>query len=90
MSKQVRLLIYGRVQGVFYRVSAKQQADILGIKGWVRNLPDGQVEVFAEGDESAVRKLITWCHLGPPGARVEKVTLTQMKTNEQHLNFVVR
>ncbi len=90
MSKQVQLLISGQVQGVFYRVSVKQQADMLGINGWVRNLSSGQVEVFAEGTEDALIKLSAWCRKGPLGAQVDKVTVTQMQTGEQHFDFVIK
>ncbi len=73
--KKVRahLLISGRVQGVFYRFSTKRMADKLGVKGWVRNLPDGRVEAVFEGDEEAVRRMISWCWVGPPGARVTDI-----------------
>lgn len=90
MRKQFQLLISGHVQGVFYRVSAKQQADMLAINGWVRNLSNGQVEVFAEGDEDALMKLTAWCRKGPPGAHVDDVTVTQIQTDERYFNFVIR
>ena len=90
MSKQVRLLITGRVQGVFFRTSAKKQADILGISGWVRNLPGGQVEVLAEGHAEAIKNLIAWCHKGPPSAYVEEVDITSMQSDQQHLAFMIR
>lgn len=65
--------ISGRVQGVFFRDSTREQAQRLGITGWVRNLPDGRVEALFEGDEAAVAALVRWCHQGPPGADVERV-----------------
>ena len=70
---RVRLLIEGRVQGVWFRDSTRQEARRLGLVGWVRNVPDGRVEVLAEGPEDTVRSLINWCHHGPPLARVSKV-----------------
>ena len=69
----VRLLISGRVQGVWYRASTKQQADDLGLTGWVRNCKSGQVEVIAEGADAAIDKLISWCRTGPSMARVTDV-----------------
>ena len=90
MSEQVRLLITGRVQGVFFRTSTRKQATILGINGWVRNLPGGQVEVLAKGEGEAVKNLIAWCHKGPPGAYVEEIKITSKQTDEQHIGFVIR
>jgi len=65
--------IYGKVQGVWFRAHTKDIADKLGIKGWVRNVPDGSVEAVFEGDDESVEKIIEWCHRGPPLARVERV-----------------
>lgn len=65
--------VSGRVQGVFYRASTKETADKLGIKGWVRNEPDGSVLIEAEGTRQQVEKLIAWCHQGPQLAYVEQV-----------------
>ena len=67
------LWVSGRVQGVWYRGSCAEQARALGISGWARNLPDGRVEIVAEGDPEAVDKLVEWCRHGPPGARVTAV-----------------
>ena len=66
--------VEGFVQGVFYRYSTQQKAQELGVSGWVRNLWDGNVECLLEGDRNKVEALIEWCHQGPRGARVEKVT----------------
>src|SRR5262249_10918359 len=65
--------IEGRVQGVGFRFSALDEARRLGVTGWVRNTADGDVELLAEGDEGCLRRLATWCHAGPPGARVTHV-----------------
>ena len=72
---QVKLIIAGRVQGVFYRHSTKEKARELGLGGWVKNLPDGSVEVQAKGAKDVVEKLIVWCRSGPPNARVENVSV---------------
>jgi len=64
------LWVRGRVQGVWYRGSCAEQAEALGVSGWARNLPDGRVEVVAEGDPDAVQQLVDWCWQGPPSARV--------------------
>jgi acylphosphatase len=71
---KARIRIEGVVQGVFYRYSTQQKAQELGVKGWVRNCWDGSVECLGEGERDKVEALIQWCHRGPPGARVEKVT----------------
>lgn len=71
--EQVRLRISGRVQGVYYRASTEAAARRLGLVGWVRNLPDGGVELLAEGRRDALEALVAWCHVGPPRARVDAV-----------------
>ena len=68
-----RIIVLGRVQGVYFRASAREKALALGITGTVRNLADGSVEVVACGKEEQVEELIAWCHEGPRGARVEEV-----------------
>ncbi|MBI1812439.1 acylphosphatase [Candidatus Peregrinibacteria bacterium] len=70
--------IIGSVQGVFFRARAKQVADELGIKGWIRNAEDGSVEIHAEGTEDALKKFEQWCHRGPPGAKVERVEVQEV------------
>jgi acylphosphatase len=70
--------ITGRVQGVFFRSSALKQAQILNLTGWVRNVSDGSVEVFAEGPEKDLQKMIVWCRKGPREARVEEVVVKEV------------
>jgi acylphosphatase len=70
-----RIRIFGTVQGVFFRAWTIQQAQLLGIKGWVRNRRDGTVEVEAWGEESAVDRLIECCGRGPANAHVERVAV---------------
>ncbi len=66
----VRCYVSGKVQGVFYRVNTREQAVRLGLRGYVRNLADGRVEVLACGETSAIEALVEWLHSGPPQARV--------------------
>jgi acylphosphatase len=68
-----RVLIAGRVQGVWFRESCREQAVALGVTGWVRNLSDGRVEAVLEGREAAVDRVVQWCHEGPRSARVDRV-----------------
>lgn len=72
------LHIQGRVQGVFYRASLIEEAQRLGLTGWVRNLLDGSVEAVVQGDAAAVQALIDWAHQGPPRARVSAVQVDEM------------
>jgi acylphosphatase len=68
-----RIQVSGRVQGVWYRAKTKEQADQLGVKGWVRNRPDGRVEAHLEGEEENVDRLIAWMQVGPTLARVDEL-----------------
>jgi acylphosphatase len=70
-----RAVVRGIVQGVAFRWTTKERARELGLAGWVRNLSDGSVEVWAEGPAPAVEDLLRWLERGPPSARVEGVEL---------------
>ena len=72
-----RLVVHGRVQGVWYRGWTVDEAQALGLDGWVRNRRDGTVEMLVSGPEAAVGALIHRCHEGPPAARVERVDVTE-------------
>jgi len=74
-----RIIISGRVQGVFYRATAKQIADQLGLKGWVRNLKSGEVEAFVCGEESGIKLFIEWAWRGPDMAIVEMLEIFDEK-----------
>lgn len=74
---RVHLWLSGRVQGVVFRDSAREVAEELGVGGWVRNLPDGRVEVVIEGPPEDVGEMVDWCRHGPPGAYVQDVELQQ-------------
>ncbi len=66
----------------------KEQADLLGLSGWVRNLPDGKVEVFAEGEESTLKQLSDWLKKGPPMARVTDINVQDISP-ENYSNFKI-
>jgi acylphosphatase len=73
---RAHVVIEGRVQGVFFRASTRDEATKLGINGWVRNLPNGDVEALFEGDKAAVNRMLAWCYKGSPYAVVQKVNMS--------------
>ncbi|MEO6135536.1 MAG: acylphosphatase [Ginsengibacter sp.] len=74
----VHLLISGKVQGVFYRATAKKMAEGLRINGWIKNIPNKKVEAIISGEPSQVNEFIKWCKKGPAGADVKDVTITAL------------
>ncbi len=82
--------VYGRVQGVFFRANTKRVADKYGVKGYVRNMPDGSVEAVLEGDEEAVSRVIEWMHVGPPMARVDRVEVRDEEYRGEFTDFQIR
>lgn len=79
MKKRMLLRITGQVQGVFFRAFTRRSARELGLKGYVRNMPDGSVEVLAEGEQGSLEQLLESCHKGPSGAMVSGVQVTWSK-----------
>ena len=77
MQKHISIKVSGRVQGVFYRASTHEEAQRLGLKGFVKNEPDGSVYIEAEGDEAVLDALVAWCKQGPPAARVSNVEIQE-------------
>ena len=84
------LLISGRVQGVFFRASTKDKALSLGLVGWVRNLPNGQVEIVVQGVQHEVETLISWARIGPPVARVDAIDIAYQEPSPQDKEFRIR
>ena len=78
------------MQGVFYRASTERRASELGLAGWVRNLPDGSVEVVAEGSRTACEALIDYCSTGPSGARVDGLDVRWAEPLDERPGFDVR
>jgi acylphosphatase len=72
-TERAHVRISGQVQGVFFRDSTRQKAEELGLAGWVKNTPDGQVEALFEGPSERVREMVSWCEEGPQHASVENV-----------------
>jgi len=87
---RAHVYISGIVQGVFFRASTLRVAKQLGLKGFVRNLPDGRVEAVFEGEEENVKKAIEWCKRGPPLARVDKVEVIWEEPKGEFENFHIR
>jgi acylphosphatase len=89
-NQAIRCLVAGRVQGVFYRSATADEARRLQLDGWVKNLPDGRVEVVAAGDAAAIAALARWLWQGPPSARVDSVQLEEWTTDVPRGFAVVR
>lgn len=83
-----RVVVHGLVQGVFFRDTVRRRAQSAGVSGWVRNRPDGTVEAVFEGERAAVERLVTLCHEGPRGARVDRAEVTAEEP-ERLQGFVV-
>jgi len=90
MKRRVKLKIIGKVQGVNFRREAKFVANSLDICGWVKNLGDGAVEVFAEGEEGDLERLIEWAKAGPSAARVDHVFVEWLPYSGEFDEFKVR
>ncbi|MCK4336200.1 MAG: acylphosphatase [Candidatus Aenigmarchaeota archaeon] len=90
MNARVHLLISGEVQGVFFRANTRRAANELGVKGWVRNLPNGMVEVVAEGRKPTLDRLIEYCRKGPDGAGVENIEIKWEEFKNEFRGFDVR
>jgi len=86
----VRVIVYGYVQGVFFRAFASRRAVELGLTGYVRNLAGGAVEVNAEGEREKLQRLIDHLRVGPPAARVEKVETTWSEYTGSYPGFDIR
>jgi acylphosphatase len=87
---QVRMVVRGRVQGVFFRGATAQEAQGLGVRGWVRNRPDGSVEIQAQGARANLEMLLAWAHQGPPAARVTRVEVEWVPEEGNWHGFEVR
>ncbi len=87
---RAHVLISGLVQGVFFRAHAREEAQRLGLAGWVRNLRDGRVETLIEGDRSAVEAMIRWCRKGPASAVVKEVNTQWGTATGEFRGFDIR
>ncbi len=90
MKKRVSLKIRGRVQGVWFRASTREEAIRLGITGWVKNDFDGSVSAVAEGDEEILQAFVEWCGEGPPRARVDNIDVKWSEYTGEFENFEIK
>lgn len=87
---RVHIIVKGLVQGIFFRVGAKEKARQLGITGWVRNLDSGKVEIVAEGEKKKLEELVEWCNKGPSSARIEEIKTEWQSCKAEFKNFDIR
>lgn len=90
MTKAVHVLVSGRVQGVGYRQGCRRAARLLDLVGWVRNLADGRVELFAQGPDDKVDRLLDWVWAGPSGAQVVGVETDVVATDVTLTDFFIQ
>lgn len=86
---QIRVIVYGSVQGVFFRHSARQLAQTLGLVGWIKNNPDGSVEAVAQGQKEKLVEFIGWCKKGPSLADVEKIEVDWKQVRQELVGFEI-
>ena len=87
--KRIYVIVQGRVQGVFFRAYTKEEADRLGLAGWVRNRNDGAVEALIEGDATAVDRMVEWLHEGSPMAQVAGLQVTEQEAVGDYRDFSI-
>lgn len=90
MSECLHIIVKGRVQGVYYRAYTQKQAVKLNLNGFARNLANGDVEIVAHGDRTAVQQLVAWCHKGPLLAKVSEVIVSDHDADEAFSEFEIR
>ena len=90
VQKRVHLFVTGRVQGVFFRQATRVIAIKNYVTGWIKNLDDGRVEIVAEGEESNIDALASWCKTGPANSRVDEFELSDESLTSEFENFEVR
>ena len=90
-NKTIKVRIYGRVQGVYFRHHTKLMADGLGLNGWVKNCPDGSVEALCSGSSDTVNQMIDWLHMGPDSAVVNRIDIDELEYQDSVQNeFTIR
>lgn len=89
-ASEARVVVSGRVQGVYFRASTSEAARRFGVRGFVRNMPDGRVEAVLQGERAAVERVIAFMREGPPGARVDAADVEWRSAAEGYDGFAVR
>jgi acylphosphatase len=89
MTRKVKILVSGRVQGVYFRLFTQKKAKQLAVHGNVKNLSDGRVEIFAEADSEIIDKFIVWCGHGPVTARVDHIEVTELEPEGGFAKFEI-
>ncbi|HZO87728.1 MAG TPA: acylphosphatase [Chthonomonadaceae bacterium] len=90
MSQRMHIRVRGRVQGVSFRAYTQQVAASLGVRGYVRNLANGDVEIVAEGETQQLERLLAWARRGPPAAEVEEVQVERSEPTNAFRDFAIR
>ena len=82
MIEAAHIIVHGRVQGVWFRAGTKEKADELGLLGWVKNRPEGTVEIHAQGEKTQLENFIAWCRKGTPAAKVTSLDIDGVVAQE--------
>ena len=90
VQKRIHILVAGRVQGVFFRQSARVMAIKNNVNGWVSNLDDGRVEIVAKGEKQNIYNFVNWCKTGPANSRVDEFELSEENSTGEFENFDVK
>jgi len=88
--KRFHIIVHGKVQGVFFRDNIQKKASESNLKGYVKNLPDGTVEIIAEGNEDIIKQLITFCNKNPGYSNVTDIEIKESKPTNEFNKFEVR
>ncbi|MCF6291279.1 MAG: acylphosphatase [Desulfobacterales bacterium] len=86
----VQVIVSGRVQGVYFRAFTREEAESLGLSGWVRNRADGTVEALIQGEPQAVERMLAWFHTGSPHSQVDGVRVTEKEVRDERVSFEIR
>ncbi|UCD05451.1 MAG: acylphosphatase [candidate division WOR-3 bacterium] len=89
-SVRVDIIVEGLVQGVFFRANTRKVAESLALTGWVMNLPDGRVQILAEGPSGKIEEFVRWCQKGPPFARVDHADVRWSEPTGEFTTFEIR